>query len=366
MIRIKDYKWQIPLDKMQVNNNQISAVYAGAQKIYPMDFCLEYISGLTLNGKTYLPPAKLVIPGAEANNAGIYIETVTPDQYTLITGGKYTDSLNFVTFWGIYKVAEGIKPTAKTVEKTGKTAAFKTGSWTFERYNGEEIITETIPYVGETYYDIVKPVITRYMLVSGWINGKYTSVLPSWMNFSEYEEIPSARQNVRNYRANANVLLSMALCGNAAPELFLQGIKIPSGATIITGGFSSTNSSYDLVGSTFSPSELTTIGQAAGIVENTTLPSGTPCTFVNGALPNNRNYGCIGSIFKFGDSGGLETFTNSAAYAGISTIKTNGTIVSGSTSSGRAGMLYTTIDNVITELITEENFLWYKGTYIES
>lgn len=362
MIHIKDEHWRLLKQPIYLGTDQIKAVYAGSRQVYPLNFYPSYISGLKIGGKTYIPPGKIVIPGATPNSSGVYIEKVTPALYTPIICQKYATKSTTI-FWGIYQVAEDISTAVLTLEKSSNSTSFRDGSWTFERYDGNETITEEIPYVGETYYDIVKPIICRYMLVSGWIENGIIEALPEWINLNDYVETTK----VKNYTDYVNKIQNaMALCADAAPELFLQEIKVPDGAEFITGGFSTRGGSYELIGSAFnlaSTMVLSPIAQAQKVDISGTLPYGTPCSFVNGILPSNGSTaGCIGSIFKVGDDGGLTPFLNSASFASITSISSSGTLTNG-TSSSASGQIYTTIDNVITELTTEDNFLWYKGEY---
>lgn len=379
MIYINNRQWKTLTQPIYNGKRTIKKVYAGSHKVYPsVAFDATSLSGVCINNEPYLIPLRMYIPGTCISDYE-YGETISPANYEPIITRQYVLGEGTVAqrsvYTGIHLIGENIDPTYETGTISRSTSSFKRGSFTLRwgKGRGEESTTRnntiTVPYVGDTYANIAKPVLNRYMLVGGWIEDGYENLLPSWL--TGYTE-SSQKPGVSDYPEVSEIL---TMAGKLKEELFLQPIILPDGAESIVftsmstpkdpGMFKGFGPRLNNKGYIVPSTDLISIeGYGTGFYEcgltNANYPAINPPLLYSGKNAGG-SIGDVGTCFGLDGNGDLLwTIPGSIGiangYAGYAEID----IKSGTKT---VGIFYITIDNVITKITTEKDFLWYQGIY---
>lgn len=382
MIYIGNNTWDTLKKPIYVGDKVISRVYAvneygNSRRIYPTYKVPYSCSGLEIDGTIYLAPTCLHLEDA-------WFYRVTGGYYTTINLGTYpTMELSEVTedgktvCNGIYLIGENIEPVCSNVSLSYSYASMKDSSfklnWAYVTDSGTVTGGDTIevPMNGEYYSGIVKPIITRYLIAHAWVTEGYEETLPAW--------ICSSGQGTGTFKklstiSTAATALTEAIQLNT--DLFCQDFKIPDGAVKLWVGVSGNYSDPKAAGlSGFETPRryASTTPGVSGIVSGLSAgcyfgenSSGRPNvripTYANGNRPKlyANQYGICGSLVTINESTGAVKIEQDALSNGNEYAFTGVEIYDGDT---KVGELIYTVDNVITELTTEDNVLWYKGKY---
>lgn len=381
MICINTNIWKTLKQPIYVGDKTIQEVYANNKRVYPEIYAQPSISGVKIGDSFYFAPTCIYLPSATFNSVTTgYSETLNIDSLQVIKTEERTED-NKTICNGVFLVGEGIEPICSNVSISYSEGP-KDGAHTLECFyvNDDNTIsglkadfTFNIPYNGSYYTGLLKPVINRYLVAHGWVASGYEKLLPPWICSNG-----QGTGTVKNITNNTTAATALTEAVQISKDLFCQGIKIPDGAKILRisvnsnyrepnaaglAGFGPTGSTPTIRGDTKGYSAGCYYGQLS---ENSALEY-VPCinavTYTNGLrvpLYIGTQEGFCGSIFTIDKDTGDISLTTKACSNGTRRTYTGASLYDGST---KVGELFYTVDNVITELKTEENFLWYKGTY---
>lgn len=380
MICIGNNTWDILKEPIYIGEKVISRVYASdkylnSRQIYPNYKVPYYCSGLEIDGTIYLAPTCLHLEDVWFYQVtGGYYTTINLGTYPTVESSEVTEDGKTVCN-GIYLIGENIEPVCSNVSLSYSYASMKDSSyklrWSYVTDRGTTTDGDTIeiPMNGEYYSGIAKPVITRYLIAHAWVTEGYEEMLPAWICSSG-----QGTGTVKKLSTLSTAVTALTEAVQLNTELFCQDFKIPDGAVKIRASVINNYSDPRAAGLTGFENPrryASTTPGISGIVAGLSAgcyygqnDSGRPNIgvpiYANGSRPTTELFGVCGSLFTINETTGEVRTDQGALQNGNEYAFTGVELYNGDT---KVGELIYTVDNVITELTTEDNVLWYKGKY---